>query len=60
MALGTCATAGGIQALRNFTNVDDLALASYEHPEYLHVLAHIHPLLRACEGRLRAVGLPAE
>src|SRR5512137_314397 len=27
VALGTCATAGGIQALRNFTKVEDLALA---------------------------------
>lgn len=38
VALGTCATAGGIQALRNFTRVEDLAFAVYAHPEYLHTL----------------------
>jgi coenzyme F420-reducing hydrogenase gamma subunit len=44
VALGTCATAGGIQALRNFANLDDLALAVYEHPEYLHTLPKSAPL----------------
>jgi len=38
IALGTCATAGGIQALRNFTNAATLADAVYAHPEYLHYL----------------------
>jgi coenzyme F420-reducing hydrogenase gamma subunit len=38
IALGACATSGGIQALRNFTSVDDLALKVYSHPEYLHTL----------------------
>jgi coenzyme F420-reducing hydrogenase gamma subunit len=37
IALGTCATSG-IQALRNFTSVDDLALKVYSHPEYLQTL----------------------
>jgi coenzyme F420-reducing hydrogenase gamma subunit len=38
IALGTCATAGGIQALRNFTRVEDLANYVYPHPDYLHTL----------------------
>jgi sulfhydrogenase subunit delta len=38
IALGTCATAGGIQALRNFTKVSELADKVYAHPEYLHIL----------------------
>lgn len=38
VALGTCATAGGIQALRNFTNKDELAWMVYEHPEFLSAL----------------------
>jgi sulfhydrogenase subunit delta len=38
IALGTCATAGNIQALRNFTNVEDYANKVYDHPEYLHYL----------------------
>jgi len=44
IALGTCATAGGIQALRNSANLDDLALAVYEHPEYLHALPKSTPI----------------
>jgi len=38
IALGPCATAGGIQALRNFTKASELAEAVYDHPEYLHYL----------------------
>jgi sulfhydrogenase subunit delta len=38
IALGTCATAGGIQALRNFANADEYAKTVYAHPEYLHYL----------------------
>ena len=43
VALGTCATTGGIQALRNYTNVNDLAMAVYEHPEYLSTLPNSTP-----------------
>ncbi len=43
VGLGTCATAGGIQALRNSTSLDDLALAVYEHPEYLSTLPKSTP-----------------
>jgi coenzyme F420-reducing hydrogenase gamma subunit len=38
VAIGACATSGGIQALRNTANLDDLVLQVYEHPEYLHSL----------------------
>jgi coenzyme F420-reducing hydrogenase gamma subunit len=38
ISLGTCATAGGIQALRNFSKASDLADRVYAHPEYLHYL----------------------
>jgi sulfhydrogenase subunit delta len=38
IALGTCATAGGIQALRNFTSAVDYAKTVYPHPEYLNYL----------------------
>ncbi len=36
VAIGACATAGGIQALRNFA--DDLRPVVYAHPEYLSTL----------------------
>jgi len=44
LALGTCATAGGIQALRNFTSASDLAWAVYTHPDYLRFLDTSTPI----------------
>src|SRR5574340_851319 len=44
IALGTCATAGGIQALRNFTDAGRLATTVYAHPEYLHYLQTATPI----------------
>jgi sulfhydrogenase subunit delta len=38
IALGTCATAGGIQALRNFASANEYARTVYPHPEYLEYL----------------------
>lgn len=38
IAIGTCATAGGIQSLRNFTQAKQLADFTYDHPEYLDYL----------------------
>ena len=58
IALGTCATAGGIQALRNFTNVDDLALKVYEYPEYLHVLDKATPISQHVKVDLELWGCP--
>jgi len=39
LALGACATAGGIQALRNFMRQDDLTRMVYASPEYIETLA---------------------
>ncbi|MEX1248394.1 MAG: hypothetical protein WEA61_07915 [Anaerolineales bacterium] len=39
LTIGTCATAGGVQALRNFADVQEYARAVYPHPEYLNTLA---------------------
>lgn len=58
IALGTCATAGGIQALRNFTNVNDLALRVYEYPEYLHVLDQATPVSQHVKVDLELWGCP--
>ncbi len=44
VTIGACATSGGIQALRNFANLDDLAMSVYEHPEYLHALPTSTPI----------------
>jgi coenzyme F420-reducing hydrogenase gamma subunit len=39
VALGACATSGGIQALRNFQNVDEFRTIVYARPEYVETLA---------------------
>jgi coenzyme F420-reducing hydrogenase gamma subunit len=39
ITIGACATAGGIQALRNFADVREYAAVVYAHPEYIHTLA---------------------
>jgi sulfhydrogenase subunit delta len=44
ITIGACATAGGIQALRNFAKVEDFARAVYPHPEYLSTLDTATPI----------------
>jgi coenzyme F420-reducing hydrogenase gamma subunit len=39
ITIGACATAGGIQALRNFKDVNDFIKVVYAHPEYINTLA---------------------
>jgi len=39
VTIGACATAGGIQALRNWANVDEFIQAVYARPEYIQTLA---------------------
>jgi coenzyme F420-reducing hydrogenase gamma subunit len=58
VALGTCATAGGIQALRNFTKASDLAAKVYPHPEYLHYLDTSTPLSEHVQVDLDIWGCP--
>lgn len=38
ITIGACATAGGIQALRNFANVKDFIRAVYARPDYIDTL----------------------
>lgn len=44
ICIGACATAGGIQALRNAADVADFARAVYPHPEYLSALDTSTPI----------------
>ena len=44
VTIGACATAGGIQGLRNFTDVEDLVTAVYPSPEYVHTLEYSTPI----------------
>lgn len=38
VSIGACATAGGIQALRNFADIDDFINAVYARPEHIRTL----------------------
>jgi coenzyme F420-reducing hydrogenase gamma subunit len=44
VTIGACATAGGIQALRNFADVDEFVSVVYASPEYVSTLATSTPI----------------
>ena len=44
VTIGACATAGGIQALRNWADVEEYASAVYARPEYIKTLATSTPI----------------
>lgn len=44
VTIGACATAGGVQALRNFADHEDFLKAVYAHPEYIHSLSTSTPI----------------
>jgi sulfhydrogenase subunit delta len=44
VTIGACATAGGIQALRNFRNVDEFISIVYATPKYIEVLDTSTPI----------------
>jgi coenzyme F420-reducing hydrogenase gamma subunit len=58
IALGTCATAGGIQALRNFADADQFANIVYPHPEFLHYLKTSKPISDYVKPDLELWGCP--
>ena len=44
VTVGACATAGGIQALRNFADVDEFVSVVYAEPSYISTLATSTPI----------------
>jgi len=44
ITIGACATAGGIQALRNFGNVEEFVSQVYAQPEYIETLNKSTPI----------------
>jgi len=44
ITIGSCATAGGIQALRNFGNVEEYISIVYPNPEYIDTLGKSTPI----------------
>jgi coenzyme F420-reducing hydrogenase gamma subunit len=58
VALGTCSTSGGIQALRNFADAGAYASTVYAHPEYLEYLPTATPLSEHVKVDLELWGCP--
>ncbi|WP_127900670.1 oxidoreductase [Solirhodobacter olei] len=44
ITIGACATAGGIQSLRNFADVAEFTRQVYAHPDYISTLATATPI----------------
>jgi coenzyme F420-reducing hydrogenase gamma subunit len=58
IAIGACATAGGIQALRNRADADEFAREVYPHPEYLKYLDTATPISAHVPVDLELYGCP--
>jgi len=44
VTIGACATSGGIQALRNWSDIEEMIRAVYAHPEYIKTLDTCTPI----------------
>ncbi len=58
IAIGACATAGGIQALRNFKDVKDFTRIVYASPEYIDTLSKSTPIRDHVKVDLELNGCP--
>lgn len=58
VTIGACATAGGIQALRNWGDVDEFLSVVYAHPEYIETLATSTPISEHVEVDFELRGCP--
>ncbi len=58
VAIGACATAGGIQALRNYADIDEYLGAVYAHPEYISTLTTSKPISDFIKVDLELRGCP--
>ena len=58
IAIGACATSGGIQSLRNFVDHTKLAETVYDHPEYLDYLEKATPVSDHVKVDLEIFGCP--
>ena len=54
VTIGACATAGGIQALRNYTDVAGFMSAVYARPDYISTLATSTPISAGSAGARRS------
>lgn len=58
VAIGACATAGGIQALRNWADIGDYLSTVYAHPEYIETLATSTPICDHVDVDVELSGCP--
>ncbi len=58
VTIGACATAGGLQALRNFVNATDWIASIYAKPEYVQSLATSTPIAQHVKVDLEIWGCP--
>jgi coenzyme F420-reducing hydrogenase gamma subunit len=60
VTIGACATAGGIQALKNFADVDDFISTVYAAPSYISSLATSTPISAHVEVDYELHGCPID
>jgi coenzyme F420-reducing hydrogenase gamma subunit len=60
VTIGACATAGGIQALRNWANHDAYRAAVYAHPEWIESLAMATPVAEHVKVDAELRGCPID
>ncbi len=58
VTIGACATAGGIQALRNFKDVKEFVSIVYARPEYIETLAQSTPIAQHVRVDFELRGCP--
>jgi coenzyme F420-reducing hydrogenase gamma subunit len=60
VTIGACATAGGIQALRNWGDHDAFRAGVYAHPEFIHSLARSTPIAEHVQVDAELRGCPID
>ena len=60
VTIGACATAGGVQALRNFADVNEFVAAVYASPEYISTLETSTPIAAHVDVDFELHGCPID
>ena len=58
ITIGACATSGGIQALRNFADVEEFTRIVYAHPDYIKTLNNSTPIRNHVQVDFELNGCP--
>ena len=60
MTIGACATAGGVQGLRNFADVEEFTSVVYARPDYISTLATSTPIAAHVDVDFELHGCPID